>query len=303
MSKSSAPLPIARTWRDIPQQVKPRALSRQGRRRLTWRSVRLAGGLAALGVACVAGWQIAAVLRTGRGGLGAPRPERIGDHIESTTDGVLDRAWVRQTLSLSPGATLADIDPAVLRARLLAGGQVQAVDLQRHFPHTLAVHLSERTPVARVMAATGAGAPRQYLVARDGVVYEGLGYDPAMVNALPWLDGVHPQPGRPGIASIPGMPAAASFLSRAEMDAQHLYRHWRVISLERLASDGLIEVRTDQGLSIIFATRTEDEFPQLARLDTLLDTVPAGSLARIDLSLGQSVPIAARPAAPPTALQ
>lgn len=303
MSKSPAPLPVARTWRDIPQQVKTRAMSREGRRRLTWRGVRLLGTCAGLAVAGVAGWQIASVLRTGRGSLAAPRPELIAGHVVPTTDGVLDRAWVDQRLALPAKATLASIDPAVLRARLLAGGQVQAVDIERHFPRTLAVHLSERTPVARIMLADGAGAPRQYLVARDGVVYAGVGYDPAMISSLPWLDGVRPRPGGPGIATIAGMPVAADFLARAELDAQHLYKHWRVVSLARLASDGLIEVRSDQGTSILFATRTEEEFPQLARLDTILDSVPPGSLARIDLSLGDGVPVATRPTAAPATLQ
>lgn len=303
MSKSSAPLPVARTWRDISQQVKPRAMSREGRRRLTWRGVRLLVALAAIAGAVGAGWQISGALRTGHGFLAAARPEAIGSHVEPLTDGVLDRAWVVRTLALRPGATLASIDPAALRARLLAGGQVQAADIERDFPHTLAVHLSERTPIARVMLAAGQGAPQALLVARDGVVYQGRGYSSTMIATLPWLDGVAPKAGGPGVATIAGMPVAAEFLARAELDAQHLYRHWRVVSLARLLSDGLIEVRTDQGTSILFATRTEDEFPQLARLDTILDSVGSRPVERIDLSLGPSVPVAIRPVAPATSLQ
>jgi hypothetical protein len=306
MSKNPASLPVARTWRDIPQQVKPRAMSREGRRRVTWRSLRLLGGVAVLGIAGLAGWQISKVVRSDAGEFGAPRLEPIGDHVQITTDGVLDPAWVLRALALPPKATLADAVPAVLRARLLAGGQVAAADIERHFPRQLTVHLSERTPVARLMAALGASPPCAYLVARDGVVYAGSGYDPAMVGSLPWLAGVRPAAGGPGIARIDGMAVAAEFLARAELDAQHLYKTWRILSLDRLASDGLIEVRTAQNTSITFATRTEDEFAQLARLDTILDSVPAGSLARIDLSLGEKVPVASRavaPAPPATTLQ
>ncbi|HEY3755400.1 MAG TPA: hypothetical protein VGL42_04560 [Opitutaceae bacterium] len=303
MSKSPASLPVARTWRDIPQQVKPRALSREGRRRVTWRSLRVLGGLAALGFAGFAAWQISVVVQSGAGEYGTPRLEPIGDRVSATTDGVLDRAWVMSALALPARATLADAQPAILRARLLAGGQVAAADIERHFPRTLAVHLSERTPVARIKAALGAGEPQTYLVARDGVVYAGHGYDPAMVGSLPWLAGVHPVPGGPGIARIDGMPVAAEFLARAELDAQHLYQTWRIVSLDRLPSDGLIEVRTAQNTAITFSTAHEDEFAQLARLDTILDSVPKGSLARIDLSLGEKVPVAARPAASPPTLQ
>ena len=148
--------------------------------------------------------------------------------------------------------------------------------------------------------ATGFGmgirGKRFALVARDGVVYDGVGYDPAMLRTLPWLDGVKLLREGSGFARIDGMETAADLLSRAKFEAEPRYSTWRVVSLARFKEDGDIAVRTADGLTIIFGTR-EDFFRQLARLDLLLDTAakaPAGQPAvrEINLSLGSQVPVA-----------
>jgi cell division protein FtsQ len=265
-------------------------MSREGKRRSALRGLRLAGGLAALAISAAAAWEVVMVLKptVSAPSLPAARTLPIGDNLEVVTDGVLDKAWLRRTLALPPTATLANIDPAALRLRVLTGGQVLAAELIRHFPSTLSVHLAERTPVARLMADSGQGAPQEYLVARDGVVFAGQGFDPAMVKTLPWLDGVRPVPGGPGRAMIAGMDETAEFLARCSLDAQQLYRTWQVVSLARLASDGLIEVRNAAGTRIVFRPKDENLYSQLARLDTVLDTVagavPADKVKKIDLS-------------------
>ena len=60
--------------------------------------------------------------------------------------------------------------------------------LTRSFPDRLIVTLTERTPVARVMADVD-GEPRALLVAKDGVMFAGEGHDPIAVAALPLIEG------------------------------------------------------------------------------------------------------------------
>lgn len=299
MSKAESTLPVSRTWRDIPQQVKPRAMSREGKRRLAFHLARVAGGVIALGVVGVAAWQVARVM-DGKTGAFATKPVPIGDNVVMSTDGVLDVAWVRRALALPADATLGSIDPAALRLRFLVGGQVEAADLTRHFPRTLVVHLAERMPVARLRGETTGGSRRDYLVSRDGVVYEGAGYDPQMVNTLPWLDGVKVEPGGPGIARIAGMIAAADFLANAKILAEGIYRTWDVVSLRRLDADHVVEVRDAGGTNYVF-TLDAAFLPQIAHLNHLLKTelknVPRASVKQIDLSLGTQVPVAFQPTA------
>ncbi len=255
----------------------------------------------AAGAALVAGawaaWQVSGTVRSDpRSPSGESAAEPIGDRITLATDGVLDRGWLVRTLALPKKATLLTLDLAELKARVLASGQVATADLIRNFPGTLSAHVSERAPVLRVMAAAADGSARPLLVARDGVVYDGVGYDPAMLRTLPWLDGVKLLREGSGFARIDGMETAADLLSRAKFEAEPRYSTWRVVSLARFKEDGDIAVRTADGLTIIFGTR-EDFFRQLARLDLLLDTAakaPAGQPAvrEINLSLGSQVPVA-----------
>jgi hypothetical protein len=274
-------------------------MSREGKRRSALNGLRVVAGVIAFAISVAAAWEVYTVLRVGpaRPSLPAAQTFPIGDNVEPVTDGVLDKAWLRRTLALPPTATLSTINPALLRSRVLVGGQVKSAEVVRHFPRTLAVHLAERTPVARLMAESSSGARQEFMVARDGVVYRGQGYDPEMVRSLPWLDGVHPRPGGPGIATINGMDEVADFLGRCNLDAQRLYRTWQVVSLSRLEADGLIEVRTGAGTRIIFNVRG-NLYAQIARLDTVLDSmsgaVPSSAIQEINLALDTRVPVTIR---------
>jgi cell division protein FtsQ len=302
MNRESAPPPAARHWRNLSQQVKPRAMSREGRWRLALGFLRWAGAALAVAVAGWGAWQAAAVWRGDPAALPGGATAAPLQHLLLTTDGVLDQAWLKRTLALPDRASLPQLNLAQLRGRILASGQAREAALIRDFPATLAVRLAERTPVARVMAQGADAAPRALLVARDGVVYDGVGYHPALLDSLPWLDGIRLVRQDGGFAPIPGMAHVAQLLSDAQSDAPLLYRSWLVVSLARLQSDGDLEVRTREGLRVVFGTQ-EEFFPQLARLDLLLDTLRAhgaAAVAQIDLSLPSQD--SARPAGIPVTL-
>ena len=111
-----------------------------------------------------------------------------------------------------------------------------------------------------------------------------------MVDSLPWLDGVKLSRQGEGFAPIDGMATVSDLLATATLEAEPLYRTWRVVSLARLGSDDEIEVRTRGGLRVIFGTG-EDFLRQLARLDIVLDT--AGTDPAHPVAEDQSRPRAA----------
>jgi cell division protein FtsQ len=298
MSKDNLALPETRTWREIPQQVRPRAMSREGRRRVLARLTRVTLGAAALALAAWGAWEVAAVARNPASMPDAARSDRVRSLV-LVTDGVLDKEWLARTLAVPANATLMGIDLAQMRSRVLADPQVSSAAVLRNFPDTLTVRISERSPVARVMAQTGAEAPRMLLVSRDGVVFAGTGFDQAMVASLPWIEGVTLVRRGGTIAPVEGMPAVADLLASAKLEAEGLYRTWQVVSMGRLASDGDIEVHTTSGLKVIFGTR-EDYLRQVARLDLLIDesTDATRPLREVNLSLGAQVPVAYGTAAP-----
>jgi cell division protein FtsQ len=299
MSKDTHALPETRTWRDIPQQVKPRAMSPEGRRRLTMGAIRAALGAVAVGSVAWGSWEMAAVLRENP----AAMPETAkSDRVRSlvlVTDGVLDKNWLARTLAIPGDATLMGLDLIKLRSKILGDAQVSSATVDRNFPDTLAVRISERSPVARLMAQSGGESPRMLLVARDGVAFAGTGFDAAMVASLPWLDGVKLVRHGASIAPIDGMAAVADLLASAKLEAENLYRIWQVVSLARLASDGEIDVYTREGMRIVFGAN-ENYLRQIARLDLLIDASsdPTRPLREVNLALGAQVPVSYGTAAP-----
>jgi cell division protein FtsQ len=274
-------------------------MSREGRRRLTFGAIRATVGAVVLGSVAWGAWETSEVLRENPASApDAARSDRVRSLV-LVTDGVLDKGWLARTLAIPRDATLMGLDLMAMRSRVLADAQVASAAVIRNFPDTLTVRISERSPVARLMAQYGGDPPRMLLVARDGAAFEGTGFDQAMVTSLPWVEGVRLVRSGQSIAPIAGMPAVADLLASAKLEAENLYRSWRVISLARLASDGEIEVHTSDGMRVVFGAGG-DYLRQIARLDLLIDASsdPTRPLREVNLALGSQVPVAYGTAAP-----
>ncbi len=292
-------LPAARTWRDIAQPVRPRAMSNGGRWRLALSVARTAGLGIILGTIVWGGWTIAAVVS------GNPRdipsaakavPMRAPE-LRTDRDGVLDREWLARTLALPKGVSLMELDLGRLRDRVLSDLQVRTATLTRHFPDRLVVKISERSPIARVRVALRGGEQRDVLIARDGVGFFGTNYDPAGIATLPWLNGVTIASDGLGFRIGGDVEPVARLLADAQFAAPHLYRDWQSVSLAHLALDRELEVTMKNGAAVVFNAQG-GFFLQLSELDYLVDRLarlPGISSPRIDLSLGRDVPVTAEP--------
>ena len=144
MSKDTHSMPENRTWREIPQDVSPRAMSREGRRRLAMGVMRATLGAFVAGLLAWGAWETAAVLRESPESMsGAAKSDRVRSLV-LVTDGVLDRNWLARTLSIPQDATLMGLDLNQLRSRVLADAQVSSASIVRNFPDRLSVRISER---------------------------------------------------------------------------------------------------------------------------------------------------------------
>lgn len=289
--------PEERSWRDLDQTVNPRRMSVQGRKRYAFAALNAALIAAMVAGAGWGGYEILATITSDSAALrdpagAAPLREIV---VVNDADGVLDQEWVEHTLKVAKGTPLMEIDLFQLRTRLLATPQVKAVDIRRDFPGTLTVSLRERLPILRVNVRTPSGQPSTLLVARDGVVFAGQGYEPARLATLPFLDGVrlaHNEYG--GFRPVAGMEDVANLLQAAQNAAPLLYADWRVVNLSRYALYGELLVKTRRIPEIVLS-RKIDFTQQLARLDYIADyarTQPEAVVQRVDLSLGGDVPVA-----------
>jgi POTRA domain, FtsQ-type len=295
MSLPATNSPLSRSWKDIRQGVNQRAMSKEGRRRRIFAAAKFVTLCVMAVGAAWAGLEVYLTWVNNPARLKDAGPSVPLKQVVFTADGVLDQAWLDRTLALPKSASLMKLDLATLEARLLDSGQVQVVVLRRRFTdNTLVVTVQERAPVARLMVQMGDTSPRPLLVARDGVVYEGIGYEPAALDLLPWLDGVRlRRTSRHGFEPIAGMDRIAALLVAAQGLVPELCAGWHVMSLARLASDQEIIVRSREIPEIIFDAR--GEFPrQLARLDHIVEflhTRGAPPLERVNCALGSQVPV------------
>jgi hypothetical protein len=293
-STADKPVETGRSWRSIRQEVSSPAMSRRGHRRRLFAWLKISGLTASVALAGWAVYELAHSWTTDRAALttavhSAPVRETV-----LITDGVLSQKWVADTLALPKGASLMALDLRALRDRLLSHGQIRVAVLTRSFPDTLVVTLQERSPVARIQARDTSGRTKQLLVAKDGMAYEGIGYDQPLLGTLPWLDGVRLVREGKGYAPISGMADVSALLSTAQLQAPHLYRDWLIVSLERLESADEILVRTQDVPQVVFS-RKRDFYKQVAQFDYVVDAAQAlpeaTGLQTVNLTLEGQVPV------------
>jgi cell division protein FtsQ len=290
----SAPSP-GRSWRNIRQEVKPLAMGRKGRRRQIQSWVKV-GALCTFGAGAAWGlYEVVHYWETDRTVLAnAVHSEPVKDIVLiADRSGVLTQQWTAGVLSLPRSASLMSLDLPALRDKLLAHGQVRGAKLTRSFPATLVVALEERTPVARIQASDGLGAPKQLLVAKDGVVYDGFNYNRQMLAGLPWLDGIRLVRAGNGFEPIAGMGDVSALLATARGEALHLYSGWLIVSLARLAGADEIVVKAQDIPEIVFS-RKRDFRRQIAELDYVVErvrTLPDPTLQSVNLALEGQVPV------------
>ena len=286
-----------RSWRDVDQSVNPRKMSTQGRKRFALAALHASLIAAMVAASAWGGYEVLSTLTSDTASLhdpsgSAPLREIV---VVNDADGVLDQEWVERTLKIRKGTPLMEVDLYQMRSRLLATPQVRAVDIRRDFPGTLTVTLRERIPVLRVSVRAPSGEPCTMLVARDGVVFAGQGYEAARLTVLPYLDGVRLTHNRyGGYLPVEGMEDVANLLQAAQNSAPLLYAEWKVVSLARLIAYDEIVVKTRRIPEIVLS-RKIDFTQQLARLDYIADyarTQPEAVVQRVDLSLGGDVPVA-----------
>jgi POTRA domain, FtsQ-type len=295
MKPSSPPSAEApgRSWRTIRQEVSSPAMSQRGRHRRLMAWLKVATLVASVSLAGWGVYEFADSWSSDRSALttavhSAPVRETV-----LITDGVLGQKWVTDVLGLPKGVSLMTLDLPVLRDKLLAHGQIRMAVLTRSFPDTLVVTLQERSPVARIQAGSADGLTRQLLVAKDGVAYEGFGYDKPLLASLPWLDGVRLVKDGKGYAPIAGMADVSALLSTAQLQAPHLYQDWLIVSLARLESADEIVVKSQDVPEVVFS-RKRDYYKQIARLDYVLDaagSLPESGLQSVNLTLEGQVPV------------
>ncbi len=128
-------------------------------------------------VAVAAGWLV-----YGTSVLGVTRLRVVGTHVVADSQ-------VRDAADVAPGTPLARVDAAAVARRVARLPAVAHVHVERAWPGTLVISVTERMPVAAVAGGSGWG-----LLDGTGVLYEAVRAKPA---GLPQVRLSSPGPGDP----------------------------------------------------------------------------------------------------------
>lgn len=260
-----------RSWRQIPQRVPVRATGpasrSRWRRRFKMTVAWAVAGIASLTVVYLAYFLMFEPDKTGRVGLDLKVEE-----IVVVTDGTLTVDWVERSFGLRRGQNLLEMDIFQLQRSLMRVGQIEKAEIVRRPPSTLEIRLRERTPLFR-MRVSREGVARNYLVATDGIVYDGWGYSPRTVRVLPFLTGVSLQEEDGAFLPVAGFARVAELVETARREHAELFRSWRFIDLSLFDPDPLavlstLRVGSLEARSILF--RAGDFQRQLERLESII---------------------------------
>lgn len=284
------------SWRELAGSGKRRINSPQARKRRQekWLKILLA---LALVIAVVGGivWSVIA-FKNREKDIEIATPSKPIERILFDTDGVLPDAWLGSVIKLKPGMSMMEADIHGLQTQLESHGQVKSASVMRVFPSDLRIVLKERSPALRLAAAGPDGKPKLKIVARDGTVFEGVGYPKAMLQNLPYVQPYRSPEGK--YLPMRGIEYVAQLLDYARENNPRLYGTWQVVSLEHFSGDlelpgQIIEIRSTWVPRIIFSASADFE-QQLDRLNYILKYVQDRgnpSIERIDLSLRGSAAV------------
>lgn len=281
----------SRSWKDIDQDVKAKSMSSTALKRAIFSRCRKLAFCAIFVLALAGGAKLILMTEGVSAALTRAGKSLPIKQIEIESD-ALSREWVLSYLDLDHGASnLLGIDLEALKERLEVNAQVSSVKIARQLPDTLFISIQEREPIARVLAEDVERGRITLLVDRNGVVYEGIGYDSRRISVLPFLDGIRLKRDEGQYETIEGMALVGKLLTETLEIAPHIYRTWKVVSLEALPK---VIVKSDFAREIVFEPVSTDYRRQLAELDYIIDYHKSHSyksIAKVDLTMNSQVPV------------
>jgi len=284
------------SWRELAGPRRSRVNSPQARKRRQSRWFKFFAGFVLLLVVLGGLAWVGSTFKNRQQAIPMAPSSKPIERIIFDTDGVLSDNWLSQTIKLRPGMSMMEADIHALKKSVEADVQVKSASVERVFPSDLRIRVKERVPALRLAIAGADGKRQLRLVARDGVVYDGIGYSKARLKNLPFV-----QPYRHADGSffpMRGIEPVAELLELVRSTEPNIFRTWQVVSLEHYSGaldipGQVIEVRSTIVPRIIFGS-SADYGRQLDRLTYIFEYVRKQgnpSIERIDLSLRGSAAV------------
>jgi cell division septal protein FtsQ len=212
--------------------------------------------------------------------------------IEFHSDGTLNGEWARPYLIFPKRTDIMEVDIFAIKRKIETCSQVKSVRVERHFPDTVRIDVSERIPLLRVRVSDGK-IYREMFIDEEGEVFLCEKVAEIERKMMPFLAGTTLKKKADGhYEKIESLGKVCEFLKLAKAKYWPIYAQMEVISIEKLRKKNVpwskINVRCHQIFSVIFKDSDFDE--QLKRLNFILSTPQVKNklpIERIDLSFGK----------------
>jgi len=207
--------------------------------------------------------------------------------IEFKSDGVITPAWLSAYLKIPRKSRMADVNIFALKQSLEALTQVKSASVERAYPDTLRVVISEHKPMLRFYAKVDYST-RIYIMSPEGAFFEPVCMNASFVEKLPVIEGYYPDFDGGVPKKFKRAAILEEFLAYVQAKPMKGLENIEAVNVRELGSITLplISVRTRDNTTIIFAPK---DYPkQLDRLEYVLRYSAEKSLNhidRIDLSL------------------
>lgn len=281
-----------KSWRAIKQSGRPRAITTDAKKRL-WQY-----WLKIFKISCV-GLGILSILGVGYFFikhdfisslfLGNDHPLK---HIVFKTDGVLTDASIKKQIDPYIGTDLLSVDIFSIKESLEAIDQVKSAVVERLFPDTLKINLTEHQPIFKIVFINEKGNREGLLVSTEGHIFKGTGYSRELLKSLLFVEDIKLQKANQKFVPLTQLKSAIDLMLFANNERPELIKEWQSVSFEYLddvfntVEDSFIKIKTKKYGEIIFAPQEFDT--QLNRLETIVNYIHEGQLShieRIDLSM------------------
>ncbi|MDR0418140.1 MAG: FtsQ-type POTRA domain-containing protein [Puniceicoccales bacterium] len=216
--------------------------------------------------------------------------------IKFQTNGTLDEPWLRSFLAFPRGIDIMSVDIFAMKRKMEQCSQVKEAHIERQFPDTIKVTLTEYIPVLRILVRDGQ-LHREMFVDGKGVIFACEKIAEIDRKMMPFLSGTTlKRTGDGQYENVGDLEKVCELLTLAKTKYWPIYAQMEVISIEKLRKKNVpwskINIRCHCAAAVIFKDSDFDE--QLKRLSFILSTQKIKSnlpVERIDLSFGKDAVI------------
>lgn len=217
-------------WNKQSQKLRLDLKSTHGRKRFWISAFKKAGlvvGIGLIAYAIVLGLQLYQSLRVE---MVIRTSERIPE-IRISGNSSIPENVIRDIVRDHISENLASVNPFIIKNTLEANGQIKVAKVEKDFPNTLKVQITERLPVLMLAALDAENEVSFWSIDKEGVIYKPFDLQRMKALKLPFVEGLQIDEIEDGVTQVDGIEKVHYLLELLEKDAYEVFNDVKSVSL------------------------------------------------------------------------